>query len=148
MVTAPYREATEYRHTVKHDIPAGAVGGVGEEVLAKGLGVFSLGLGLAQIIMPDQVARFIGIKPTPHVSSLMRGIGLRELSVVPGIFMRQRPVGWMRSRVMGDMMDLTLLGSAINAKHVNRQRLLMTIAAVMGVTVLDALCSKWLDPSN
>ncbi len=110
--------------------------------LARALGWFSHGLGLAQLIAPGDVARLIGVRDDDDNRALLRGIGVRE--IVPGfaILVRPRPVGWLWARIAGDAMDLTLLGSALTSEKVNRNRVAAATAAVAGITVLDVLCLR------
>lgn len=107
----------------------------GEAALAKGLGVFSIGLGLAELLAPRQVARFIGLRDEWPL--LLRTLGVRELISGLGIMTRRRPAGALWSRVAGDVMDLTLLGGALDNPYNERNRLLGAVAAVMSVGALD-----------
>jgi uncharacterized membrane protein len=112
-----------------------------DERLANGLGWFSIGLGLAQILSPGGVARLIGVNDDAKNRSLMRAIGVREIATGVGILSKPRPAGWVRARVGGDMMDLTLLGAALRSDDSETNRVAMATAAVLGVTALDVLCS-------
>jgi uncharacterized membrane protein len=94
--------------------------------LANALGWFSIGLGLAQVVSPDGVARFVGLQDNSRTRSLMRAIGVRELTAGVGILSRERPTGWVWARVAGDVMDLALLGSALGNDDNERDR---TVAA-------------------
>jgi uncharacterized membrane protein len=116
-------------------------GAGGDERLANGLGWFSIGLGLAQVLSPGGVARLIGVNDDARSRSLMRAIGVREIATGIGILARPRPAGWVRARVGGDMMDLTLLGAALRSDDAQRNRVAAATAAVLGVTALDMMCS-------
>ena len=108
------------------------------EQLAKALGWFSIGLGLAQLIAPRDVSRAIGVRESPK---LMRSLGAREIASGVGILSQRRPANWLWSRVAGDAMDLVLLGAAARAPGSLRNRLGWATAAVAGVAVLDLLSS-------
>jgi hypothetical protein len=109
--------------------------------LAKGLGWFSVGLGLAQIAAPHKVAELAGIEPTPDNVRLMRSMGMRELTSGVGILTQPVPDKWLWGRVLGDVMDLALLGAAMgNGK--NNGRTLGATLAVLGVTGLDILAAR------
>src|SRR5688572_9360594 len=55
--------------------------GTGGESLANFLGLFSVGLGLAQVVMPGVMSRVVGIDHEDgRNTSLMRLLGLREIS--------------------------------------------------------------------
>jgi uncharacterized membrane protein len=114
----------------------------GEERLAKALGWFSLGLGLAQIAAPESVARWIGVREDDDNIAMLRTVGLREIASGFGILTRPRPTGWLWSRVAGDVMDLALLSSALNASGVEKERVSAATAAVVGITALDLLASE------
>lgn len=113
----------------------------GEERLAKALGWFSTGLGLPQVIVPGRVNRLIGVQDTPRNRSIMRAIGVRELGGAAGILERPRPAGFLFARVVGDAIDLLLLGAALRARGNARHRVAATTAAVAGVAVLDVIAS-------
>jgi uncharacterized membrane protein len=133
----------EYRHAQPGEGYLGVEGPSqgGEENLAKALGWFSIGLGVAEILAPDQLARFIGVEESP---TLLRIMGLREIASGVGILAQERPAGWMWSRVAGDAIDLALLGVALTSERSDRSRVLGATAAVAGVTALDLVVSRQL----
>lgn len=110
--------------------------------LANALGWFSIGLGLAQVAAPRGVARLIGVRDDNENTAIMRTLGMREIASGIGILSQPRPAGWMWTRVAGDMMDLALLGSALNASGTQRNRTVAATAAVLGVTALDVLAGQ------
>jgi uncharacterized membrane protein len=111
---------------------------------ARGLGWFSIGLGLAQIGAPRAVARLIGVNDDEETKNTMFAIGLREITSGIGILSRPRPAGWVWSRVGGDLMDLALLGKAMKSDENDKSRVAAAAAAVVGVTVLDFLTGQQL----
>jgi uncharacterized membrane protein len=111
---------------------------------ARGLGWFSIGLGLAQIGAPRMVARLIGVNDDEETRKTMFAIGLREITSGIGILSRPRPTGWVWSRVGGDLMDIALLTKALSSDDNDRNRLAAATAAVLGVTVLDFLTGQQL----
>lgn len=106
--------------------------------LARGLGWFSIGLGLTQLLFPDALARLIGVKERPL---LLRLCGARELFSGIGILSRRRPAAALWSRVIGDGADLALLGAALNAPGNDVGRVTVSTAAVLGVTALDVVAA-------
>lgn len=109
--------------------------------LARGLGWFSLALGATALAAPGALANAIGIG---RHGALLRAIGLRELVSGVGILSQRRPTGWVRARVAGDAMDLTLLGVALRSSNPHRARAIAATAAVAGVMALDVLASRQL----
>lgn len=109
-----------------------------EQSLNRGLSFFSLGLGLAELLAPRQVARLIGVNDDHD--TLIRLLGLREISSGLGI-MQGKPAYCLWSRVAGDAMDLGLLAAAARSENNDRKRLNLAIAAVAGVTALDVAAS-------
>ncbi|HEX7942408.1 MAG TPA: hypothetical protein VF488_11425, partial [Gemmatimonadaceae bacterium] len=59
---------------------ANADRGTGGESLANFLGVFSLGLGLAQMVAPEGMSKLVGIMDAEGNRGLMRALGAREFS--------------------------------------------------------------------
>ena len=108
------------------------------EQVAKGLGWFSIGLGTAEVVMPDRMASLTGVRNHPD---LFRTYGLRELGAGMGILTQRRSAGWIWARVAGDALDLASLGFAMTTKRADRHRLAYTTAAVAGVTALDIACA-------
>jgi hypothetical protein len=106
------------------------------------LGWFSIGLGLAQVAAPREVARFIGIGGEDRNRGLMRALGMREIASGVGILTQSSPAGWVWARVAGDAMDLALLGAAMTSDRTQHDRVVIATAAVAGVTVLDLLCGQ------
>ena len=109
------------------------------EGLARGLGWFSIGLGVAQLVAPQAVARLVGVK---NHSVLFRALGVREIASGVGLLSQVKPRGWVWARVGGDVMDLALLGTALTSKRSGRGRLATAAAVVAGVTAVDALCGQ------
>jgi uncharacterized membrane protein len=118
------------------------------ERLALGLGWFSIGLGLTQILAPRPLARMIGVDDRPRSRTTMRMLGMREFASGVGILTRPQKADWLRARVAGDVMDLALLGLALGSSRSERGRVAMATAAVAGVTALDVVASRRLAPTN
>ena len=111
---------------------------------ARGLGWFSIGLGLAEIGAPRSLARLIGISDDDETRNTMFALGLREIASGIGILASPQSPGWVWGRVGGDLMDLALLGKAMNDDQNDRNRVAAATAAVAGVTVVDFLTGQQL----
>jgi uncharacterized membrane protein len=116
-----------------------------ERQLARGLGWFSLGLGLMEVAAPRRVSRMLGLNGRENV---LRLFGAREIATGIGILSNARPAGWVQARVAGDAMDLALLGTAFSADNPRRTGAAVAAAAVAGVTALDLMCSRQLSRGN
>src|SRR5690348_8081634 len=96
--------ALEHPNHVKTHLPPEAHN-PGFQPLATVLGLFSLGLGFAELLKPSAMQRATGV----HNHSLLRGYGLREIISGIGILSTNRPVLWLWSRVVGDVIDMATL---------------------------------------
>jgi hypothetical protein len=109
-----------------------------EDRFAKSLGMFGVGLGLAEFLTPGVVGELIGV---PDHHGLMRLMGLREIATGFGILKQPRPTGWLWGRVAGDLLDLRLLQDALSAPRSGKVRTALAMGAVLGVTALDLVSS-------
>ena len=110
-----------------------------QDQMAKGLGVFSLALGIPQTLAPRRMNRLIGVKDDARSRMLMRAVGVRELAAGVGIFTDRRPTPWIWARVAGDTMDLALLGSALRNRSRSQTRTLAATGAVAGAFAADVI---------
>ena len=102
--------------------------------IARFLGWFSIGLGVAEFLAPRTLCRLIGVKANP---GLLRLFGVREITSGIGILTQQQNQDrWLKTRVAGDALDLLSLGSAMTSSGSSRGKLALATAAVAGVTAL------------
>ena len=121
------------------------------ERLARALGLFSIGLGLTQILTPRGVARAIGLEDDEENRKTMRAFGIREMATGVGLLTRQHPTVFAWGRVAGDAMDLAVLGKALRSDRNDRNdrnRLAAATAAVVGVAILDIVAGQRLSRSG
>ena len=109
--------------------------------LAKALAGFSLGLGSALLVAPSRVAAFVGIRPTPGSTALMRLVGAQEVMDGAGIVRGRNPGRWLWSRVLGDVSHLLLLHKAYHSGTSRRARVARIAAVIGGTAILDLLAS-------
>lgn len=107
--------------------------------LDRSLGWFSVGLGLAEILAPKTLGRAIGVGER---STLLRMCGMREIVSGVGLLSGRAPATFAMSRVVGDVMDLALLGVSLRSPDANPTRVAAAATAVAGVTALDMYASK------
>jgi uncharacterized membrane protein len=116
---------------------------INPERLARGLGWFSLGLGLAEVLAPRGVAKIAGVKG--RNKGLIRLFGLREIASGIAIFAQgRRPAAAVWSRVAGDALDLAALALAFTSPDSNKGGVAFATANVLGVAALDVLCAQQL----
>ena len=108
-------------------------------VLARLLGWFGIALGIAEVLAPRRTAALMGTPP--RSTNALPALGAREIASGVGILASGRPTGWLWARVLGDVIDLALLGRSIprSRRSPRRLRLLGSIGAVLAVAALDIL---------
>jgi uncharacterized membrane protein len=107
-----------------------------DRTVARRLGWFSLGLGLAEVIAPAMISRNIGV---PERRGLLRVFGIREIAAGLGIFAQHNPAEAVWTRVAGDAIDLAFLGLEFSSRKTNKKRLALAAASVAAVTALDII---------
>jgi uncharacterized membrane protein len=123
-------------------------GGPGRDAtadLARGLAVFSLALGSAQLAAPGAVARLAGVgEDGPAVRTVTSLYGVRELAQGAGILSGRGAAGWVWSRVAGDVLDIATLAVGASRKGAAPTRVGLGLAALAGVTVADVVAARGL----
>jgi hypothetical protein len=110
----------------------------GPDRLARALGWFSVGLGLAELTAPGRIARALGLDDK---EGLIRAYGARELaSAVPTLSI-DKPVG-LAARIGGDALDLGTLATALHRDNPKRRNAAIATALVAGITLLDIVAFK------
>jgi hypothetical protein len=112
--------------------------------LARGLGWFSIGLGLAEVIAPRSLGRMLGVRH-PHI---WRGFGLREIAAGIGILTSENPEPWVWGRVAGDGLDLASLSTGLCGRDARPLSALAALATVAAVTFVDVYCAQELGASS
>ena len=105
---------------------------------ARLLGLASLGLGTSMLVSPAGVARFAGVDDSPVAVPVITAVGARELAHAAGL-LAGRP-GWGWTRVVGDAVDLTVMGVALSNRRGGRhERLRTVIGGAAALALLDLL---------
>ena len=111
--------------------------------LAKGLGWFSIGLGLFELFAAEKLCDALGLEG--H-ETLVRGYGAREVATGMAILASHDPTPWIWGRVAGDALDLATLAAAGSSARGDQQgNVALAVAAVAGVTALDVYCARALE---
>jgi hypothetical protein len=108
-------------------------------MLAQGLGWFSLGLGTAELFAPQAVAKFLGMRDG---TTLIQSYGLREIAAGIGLLTAQNAKPWMVSRVGGDVIDIATLAAQFGKDNPKNGNVAFALAAVLGVTAADIVCTQ------
>jgi hypothetical protein len=104
--------------------------------VAVGLGWFSIGLGVVELIAPRALARFLG----SDRSGVVRSFGAREALAGVALLTQRNKAPWMWARVAGDVLDLAALVRAMDDED-SRANVVVSTAAVAGITALDVVAA-------
>ena len=103
--------------------------------LAKALGWFSLGLGLAELVAPGRITRALGMEGK---EGLVRAYGAREvLAGIVSLSADKQTGLW--SRLAGDGLDVAALVPGLRDDNPKRDNVGLALAVVLGVTLLDVI---------
>jgi hypothetical protein len=122
-----------------HQSNSAALSQQSAQTLAQGLGWFSIGLGLAELLAPRSLTRALGMQG--H-ETLVQAYGLREIATGIGILSSNQPAPWVWGRVGGDALDISSLMPGLSEDNPRQHNVGLAIAAVAGVTVLDVICAQ------
>ena len=108
--------------------------------LARPLGWFSIGLGLAELIVPRRIAEAHG---APGADRLVRGFGAREIAAGIGILAAPERSAGLWARAAGDVLDIGAAGlAAATARGRARTIALGSLAFVVGALAVDLLAAR------
>jgi hypothetical protein len=109
------------------------------DALARGLGWFSIALGVIETVAPGRLASALGMREKHRV---IQGYGIREIANGVAILTAKDAAPWIWARVGGDALDIgTLLSGFDNDNH-RKENVGIALAAVAGVTAIDVLCAS------
>jgi hypothetical protein len=112
--------------------------------LARGLGWFSIGLGLTELLAPRALTRALGMEGS---EGLVRAYGLREIGAGIMTLSPDKGLG-LQSRVAGDALDIATLLAGLRADNPKRDNVMIALAMVVGVTLLDIVGAKGVNTSQ
>jgi hypothetical protein len=108
------------------------------DALVRGIGLFSLGLGVAELVAPGKIARTFGLEGK---ESLIRAFGAREIAGGVGtLSINPQPALW--ARFAGDVMDAATV--ALGTRHEDedkRRNAWIGVGAAVGFAALDAFAA-------
>ena len=105
----------------------------GADRLARSLGWFSIGLGLAELLAPRRITRVLGMEGQ---EALVRAYGAREIAAGVMSLSVNRELGLI-SRVAGDGLDAVTLMSALHPANPKRDNVVVALAVVIGIALVD-----------
>jgi len=103
--------------------------------LARGLGWFSIGLGLCELIAPGTIKRSVG---APGPAGLLQSYGAREIVTGIAILASDRPVAMTWARVAGDLLDIATFAPALSRDNPHRAAAEGAMAFLALATAMDA----------
>jgi hypothetical protein len=109
--------------------------------LSLGLGVFSIALGLAELLAPRKITEALDAQGSER---LVQGFGVREIAAGAALIKAPAHSARVWSRVAGDALDLAALGLAAR-KSPSNTLAWSALAFVAGVTLVDVLTARGLD---
>lgn len=111
------------------------------DALARGLGWFSIALGVAELVAPKSLGRALGME---HRAGLLQAYGLREIATGVGILAADDPAPWIWGRIAGDALDLVTLAPGLGEDNPERAGVGVAVGTVAAVTLLDLYCARQL----
>ena len=110
----------------------------GSDQLARGLGWFAIGLGVAELLAPRSFTRALGMEGR---EDLVRAYGAREIMSGMLTLSLEKRAGLI-SRVVGDGLDLATLAVALRHDNPKRANVELALGAVAGITLLDLAAAQ------
>ena len=108
--------------------------------VAKGLGYFSIALGVAELAAPGAICRAVGIR---GLESVVRAYGARELATGVAILASHNAEPWIWGRVAGDIADMATVATGLQQRdgRSRRDRNVLALTMLAGVAVVDVVCA-------
>ena len=111
---------------------------------ARALGWFSIGMGLAEVLMPRYVARLAGAVNLPFLTRLH---GLREIGLGAGLLLSKDPQPWLWGRVAGDAIDIASVAPGLVTSG-RPTRTVVSLAVLGGMAYVDAKTAQAATPKD
>jgi len=112
---------------------------------AHGLGIFSIALGLTELLAPRALARMTGMQGR---ETLLRAYGLREIVTGVGLLASPDPRPWIWGRVAGDALDLSTLALGAGERPGTTPHRDAALWMTTAVGVVDIACALLPDRIN
>ena len=111
----------------------------GADALVRGIGLFALGLGGAELAAPGRIAKTFGLEGKEN---LIRAYGVREIgSAIGTLSINPQPALW--ARAAGDVLDLATVALGTRSDDDRQRRnAWLGIGAAAGFAALDAFAAS------
>lgn len=106
--------------------------------VARRLGWFSLGLGIAEVVAAGPLSQFLGTKR----KDLLQICGFREIATGVVLLASSRPASALWLRLAGDAVDLALIRQAWKSPHARRGNVSAALAVTGGITAIDLWAAR------
>jgi hypothetical protein len=106
--------------------------------LGKGLGWFSIALGVAELVAPKRITRALGMEGK---EAIVRAYGARELASGILSLSPDKQIG-LWSRVAGDGLDAAALMTGLRDDNPKKQNVEIAMLMIAGITLLDIACAQ------
>jgi hypothetical protein len=103
--------------------------------------MLSVGLGAVDMVASEAIAESLGMEGKVN---LIRLCGAREMASGVACLSMNPPKAGIWSRLVGDALDIALLAGHMGRSNPKRGNVGLALAAVLGVTVMDAVTAAWL----
>jgi hypothetical protein len=110
--------------------------------MAKGLGYFSIALGIAELAMPRVLRRVAGIDAP---DALVRGYGVREIATGAALLATHDATPWVWGRVAGDVLDIATVALAPPDWRGGKEKKPWALGALLAVAAIDLACGTLLN---
>ena len=110
--------------------------------VARGLGYFSIALGVAELVAPGAICRAAGVR---GLEPVVRGYGAREIATGVAILTSHDPEPWIWTRVAGDLADIATVAIGVQQDNESKTRSALALAALATVTLVDLACADGLN---
>jgi len=109
--------------------------------LARGLGWFSIALGMAEITAPHRLARTLGMDGHEPI---VLAYGVREVVNGIGILASDDPTPWVWGRVGGDALDIATVAAGMSGDNPRIGNAAVALVSLLGITAVDLYCARGL----
>ena len=114
--------------------------------VARGLGWFSIGLGVSQLVLGAHLSNALGMGKIGKTGAIVRACGMREIASGVWILSNPGDSRGLWARVAGDLLDIgTLWTGLAQPSNSRRKNVAFAMGAVAGVTALDIMTARQLD---